>query len=61
MLDENQNKTTNKNIFINSNNGTLVFDNIDSLPIFFQKKILFYLENENFLNQSNILSEQYFC
>ena len=41
-------------IFINSNNGTLVFDNIDSLPIFFQKKILFYLENENFLNKSNI-------
>ena len=54
IFDENQDKTTNKNIFINSNNGTLVFDNIDSLPIFFQKKILFYLENENFLNKSNI-------
>jgi len=54
MLDDNQDKTTNKNIFINSNNGTLVFDNIDSLPIFFQKKILFFLENENFLNKSNI-------
>jgi two-component system nitrogen regulation response regulator NtrX len=54
MLDENQDKTTNKNIFINSNDGTLVFDNIDSLPIFFQKKILYYLENEDFLNKSNI-------
>ncbi len=54
MLDVNQDKTTNKNIFINSNNGTLVFDNIDSLPIFFQKKILLYLENENFLNKSSI-------
>ena len=54
ILDDNQEKTTNKNIFINSSNGTLVFDNIDSLPIFFQKKILFYLENENFLNKYNI-------
>ena len=54
LFDDNQDKTTNKNIFINSNNGTLIFDNIDSLPIFFQKKILFYLENENFLNKSNI-------
>ena len=35
MFDDNQNKTTKNNIFINSNNGTLVFDNIDSLPIFF--------------------------
>ena len=42
MFDDNQNKTTKNNIFINSNNGTLVFDNIDSLPIFFQKKILFF-------------------
>ena len=53
MLDEDQDKT-NKNIFINSNNGTLIFDNIDSLSIAFQKKILIYLENENFLNKSNI-------
>ena len=54
LFDDNQDKITNKNIFINSNNGTLVFDNIDSLPIFFQKKILLYLENENFFNKSNI-------
>ena len=54
MFDESQDKTTNKNIFINSNNGTLVFDNIDSLPIIFQKKILFYLENEDFFNKSNV-------
>ena len=54
LIGDNQEKITNKNIFINSNNGTLVFDNIDSLPIFFQKKILLYLENENFLNKSNI-------
>ena len=53
MFDDNQNKTTKNNIFINSNNGTLVFDNIDSLPIFFQKKILFFLENESFLIKSN--------
>ena len=53
MFDEDQDKT-NKNIFINSNNGTLIFNNIDSLPIAFQKKILIYLENENFLNKSDI-------
>lgn len=53
MFEENHDKK-NKNIFINSNNGTLVFDNIDSLPIAFQKKILIYLENENFLNESDI-------
>ena len=53
MFDEDQDKT-NKNIFINSNNGTLIFDNIDSLSIAFQKKILIYLENENFLNKSDI-------
>jgi len=54
MLDDNHNDTTNKNIFIKSNNGTLILDNIDSLPIVFQKKILFFLENDNFLNKSNI-------
>ena len=54
LFDDNQDKITNKNIFINSNNGTLVFDNIDSLPIFFQKKILSYIENENLLNKYNI-------
>ncbi|SVA92948.1 uncharacterized protein METZ01_LOCUS145802, partial [marine metagenome] len=54
LLEDNQEKISNKNIFINSNNGTLVFDNIDSLPIFFQKKILLYLENKNFFNKSNI-------
>jgi len=54
LFDDSQDKITNKNIFINSNNGTLIFENIDSLPIIFQKKILFFLENENFLNKSNI-------
>ena len=52
IFDEVQDKT-NKNIFLNSNNITLIFDNIDSLPISFQKKILIYLENENFLNKYN--------
>jgi len=54
MLDENKDKITNKNIFINSNNGTLVFENIDSLSILFQKKLLLYLENEGFLKESDI-------
>ena len=53
MLEDNQNKT-NKNIFIKSNNGTLILDNIDSLPIVFQKKILNYLENRNIYEKLNI-------
>jgi len=53
MFDENQDKTL-KNIFINSNNATLIFKNIDSLPIAFQKKLLNYLENKNILNQFDI-------
>ena len=37
----------NKNIFVKSNNNTLIFDNIEFLPINFQKHILSYLENNN--------------
>ncbi len=44
----------NENIFIRSNNNTLILLNIDSLPINYQKKMLFFLENKNFFENFNI-------
>ena len=44
----------NNNIFYNSNNGTLVFQNIDKLSLEFQKNILNYLENNEIFNKMNI-------
>ena len=38
----------NENIFIRSNNNSLILLNIDTLPINFQKKLLFFLENKVF-------------
>ena len=53
IFEEDQAKT-NKNLFINFNNSTLIFYNIDSLPVSFQKKILIYLENDNYFENINI-------
>ena len=53
MFEEDQTKTK-KNLFINSNNGTLIFNNIDSLPVNFQRKILIYLENDNYFENINV-------
>ena len=50
MFEERKDRV-NQNLFIDSNNGTLIFENIDSLPIVFQKKILIYLENKNFIDK----------
>ena len=47
-------KNLNENIFLRSNNNTLILLNIDNLPINYQKKILFFLENENFFKNLNI-------
>ena len=44
----------NKNIFVQSNNNTLIIENIDSLNINYQKKFLFLLENKDFFNKNNI-------
>jgi len=41
----------NENILIQSNNTTLVLDNIDSLNINYQKKLLFFLESKNFFKK----------
>ncbi len=47
-------KYLNENIFLRSNNNTLILLNIDNLPINYQKKILFFLENENFFKKQKI-------
>ena len=44
----------NKNIFINSNNGTLIFQNIDMASLEIQKKILTYLENSEIFQKINV-------
>ncbi len=44
----------NENIFIRSNNNTLILLNIDTLPLNFQKKFLFFIENKNFFENFNI-------
>ena len=53
IFEENQSKI-NQNFFINSNNNTLILNNINYLPVSFQKKILMYLENDSFFEKFNI-------
>ena len=53
MFQENGRNIKN-NLFINSNNNTLILNNIDLLPINYQKKILIYLENDNFFTKFDI-------
>ncbi len=43
-----------ENLFIRSNNNTLILLNIDTLTINFQKKFLFFLENKNFFDNLKI-------
>ena len=40
--------SVNENIFFRSNNNTLILLNIDTLPINYQKKLLFFLESKNY-------------
>ena len=44
----------NENLFVRSNNNTLILTNVDILPQIYQKKFLFFLENENFFKNLNI-------
>ena len=44
-----------ENLFIRSNKNTLILSNVDQIPLKFQKKFLFFLENSNFFQSSNIL------
>ncbi len=52
FIDEKQ--KFNENLFIRSNNNTLILLNIDTLPINYQKKLLFFLENKNIFQDYNI-------
>ena len=44
----------NENLFIRSNNNTLILLSIDSLPINYQKKFIYFLENKNFFENLKI-------
>ena len=46
------------NLFVRSNNNTLILENIDHLPINFQTKFLFFLENNSFFEKSKIKLDQ---
>ena len=48
------NEMLNENLFIRSNNNTLVLQNIDTLPINFQKKLLFFFENKSSIEKFNV-------
>ena len=44
----------NENLFVRSNNNTLILLSIDFLPLSYQKKLLYFLENENFFKQFDV-------
>ena len=44
----------NENLFVRSNNNTLILLNIEYLPLHFQKKLIFFLENKNFFENHDI-------
>ena len=47
-------KNLNDNLFIRSNSNTLIISNIDLIPLQFQKKFLFFIENYDFFKSANI-------
>ena len=51
-------KNLNDNLFIRSNENTLILLNLDQLPLKFQKQFLFFIENPDFFNSSNINIDQ---
>ena len=44
----------NENLFLRSNNNSLILLNIETLPINLQSRLLFFLENKNFFENINI-------
>jgi len=48
-------KNLNDNLFIRSNQNTLILSNIDQIPLKFQKQFLFFIETPGFFKSSNIL------
>ena len=51
-------KNINENLFVRGNNNTLLLLNLDLLPINYQKKLLFYIENPSFFKKINIELKQ---
>ncbi len=51
-------KYLNENLFIRSNNNTLILINIDQLAINYQKKLLFFIENGSFFARYNVKLHQ---
>ena len=51
-------KNLNDNLFVRSNNNTLILTNIDQIPLKFQKQFLFFIENLDFFKSSNIKLDQ---
>ena len=51
-------KNIDKNLLSQANQTTLVLDNIDLLNINYQKKLLFFIENNNFYLKNNIVLKQ---
>jgi len=50
--------TLNENLFIRSNNNSLILMNIDQMPLNYQKKFLFFIENPNFFVKVDIILNQ---
>jgi two-component system, NtrC family, nitrogen regulation response regulator NtrX len=48
-------KNLSDNLFVRSNQNTLILSNIDQIPIKFQKQCLFFIENPEFFKSSNII------
>ncbi|MDC0216620.1 sigma-54 dependent transcriptional regulator [Pelagibacteraceae bacterium] len=47
-------KNLGDNLFIRSNQNTLILSNVDQIPLKFQKQFLFFIENPEFFKSSNI-------
>ncbi len=57
LLNE-KNQDFGENLLVRANQNTLILLNIDLLPINYQKKLLFFLENSNFFENSKISLKQ---
>ena len=51
-------KNLSDNLFIRSNQNTLILSNIDQIPLKFQKQFLFFIENPEFFKSYNIELDQ---
>ena len=51
-------KNLHDNLFVRSNKNTLILLNIDQIPLKFQKQLLFFIENLDFFESSNVVLDQ---